>query len=334
MITSLDAEFALVTPAFAGGANPQAGPAALRVEGIIGQLRRWWWAAAPLQEGYTERVANQFANQLFGAAGKKDTLDGQGAVLITLTRNSCDSKTKTALTLGPVKELFGPLYDNRTQALAPGSFTLRFVLRPGCDPTLLTGLARSLRLWGLLGGFGAGQNRGFGSVSLRQMTGTNYDVPEFTPPDSLTDYKEAIKGVIGNWDTLPATGKNQTFDAFTRNAEGLSATIHAMVMPAAADGLAVLSKVSSDAVAVNVARQGAVINKYGWLEPHTIKIFSRKGARNPSPYHFHVAPLGAGFILLVTTLIRDGGVAAAISEIEGPAKHNLFADLGLTKIWP
>ena len=304
----------------------------MRVEGVIGQLRRWWWAAAPLQDRYSVAAAEGFANQLFGAAGKENTSQGQGAVLISLTQNSCAPTAKAGLGLAPIKELFGPLYGSRAQALAPGRFTLRFVLRPKHDAMLMMALAKALQLWGLLGGLGAGQNRGFGSVRLLSMAGTGCEVPEFTPPDSLASYKDAITKLIGAGGQLPTANVQQTFDAFTRNAAVFSAAVHAVVV-SQGNGLAVLQKVSTAAVAVNVARRGSAMHD-GWHQPHTIRIFSGAGARNPSPYHFHVAPLGNGFILLVTTLIRSGGVDTAISEIEGPAGHNLFSMLGLARMWP
>jgi CRISPR type III-B/RAMP module RAMP protein Cmr1 len=68
----LTARFELVTPAFASGARPE-DSAELRVEAIIGQLRRWWWAQAPLDTcngGFNVNKAKAFADALFGAAGK------------------------------------------------------------------------------------------------------------------------------------------------------------------------------------------------------------------------------------------------------------------------
>jgi hypothetical protein len=341
---SLTACFELVTPAFASGALPKEF-AELRVEAIVGQLRRWWWAQAPLRPhngGFVLDKAEAFADALFGAAGTDDSgpnaKKGQGAFLNTLRKSSVVPGDK----LAELKVLFGPLWGNRDQWLWKSSptasalphFEVSFLMRPKRpeghdDEALVNGLSRALKLWGLLGGLGAGQRRGFGSVRLKELSDNGDPARTWSVPGTKDDFVAMLE------EFLPAMGSGlgpHSFGSFGAGAP--SASIWMTEMPNCSDGLHALGCIQSALLSV----WGQLPNKGKMKFP--IDLMSNQfnpRQREPSPFHFHVAPIGSSMAIVLSILPRVGNYPQdRVDWIvgQGATHKSLVQRLGMQRVLP
>lgn len=337
---ALSARFELVTPAFASGAQPQV-CAELRVEAIIGQLRRWWWAQAPLDAAFDGPEAANFADTLFGAAGSEDGAaggKGQGAFLITLRQSSVVAMNRA----NGLRELFGPLWSRRSQWLWTNSnnarpgFTVDFLVRPSKlrgskhdDRSLIRGLRRALSLWGLLGGMGAGQRRGFGSVQLMELKVPADDEPNWSFPSSPTEYVTRIVSILPT--PIASRGGPHAFGSFADKGTP-PASVWMAGLPNCADGKAALQSIQTALVAL---KSGVAPR-----EPTTISVLSNQfnpNPRKPSPFHFHVARVGTSMCVVLSVLQRAGGYPANRADwITGrdPTGNSLVQRVGMTRVLP
>ena len=326
----LRATFQLNTPAFIGGANPS-DPTELRIEAILGQLRRWWWARAPIQPG----LLSEGARHLFGASGGAEAGGGQGKFVVKIGASTVASIVKTnAIREKNIENLYGPLWSRRKHVLwiMPDGqrpvFDLEFCCSPAnYDERLAGQLVATLRLWGLLGGLGSGARRGFGSVQLLRVTAPNIDIQ---PPATAAAYREAILDALGlagsDVISLPVTARNQKFGAFTRG-EVIGAGVRAVAIPDARNGIEALAWIAD------------ALNTFRYAQPGAgaINVLSQpvKSGRIPSPYHQHVAMIDNKPFYIVTTLSTEGwdGIAATNVRdvIEGP--EGLFNGKMGTKSW-
>lgn len=236
-MTTLNTTWQLVTPAFVGTAQHEVW-AALRPSAILGQLRRWWWARAVLDcqfydgnrlSGFNVTKAERFANELFGAPGDDKPISadrnvadgkrsGQGVFLVSATSIPSSQKTqfdgRLVYLLGQIAKQRGlpkgrweeAANKNPMLAHVPAgqSITLSFTLRKGrqqhssSPAQLVCSLAESLATVGLLGGVGAASRRGFGSLSLTELSchSPPTDLPEDWTwpkvPENVREYKDQL----------------------------------------------------------------------------------------------------------------------------------------------
>ena len=200
--TVIKAELELITPGFIGSADPHT--PGIDPKSIKSALRQWWRA---LNSGHIPHQAtpNQLADlkalhqtemRLFGEEAKKDA-QGQGMVQVVLRKVSAKTPGQTAplpSTPPGITYLLGQgLYDHKAgvtrKALAPCAFTLDIILYHPKLPAPATDdvkqVLNALLAFGMLGGLGSRQNRGFGSVALRSLAITSQ--PENAPQISLPD---------------------------------------------------------------------------------------------------------------------------------------------------
>lgn len=342
MARRLTACFELVTPAFASGADPQR--AELRVEAVIGQLRRWWWAQAPLDPSFKSDDPAAFANALFGAAGTDNGKTGQGAFLVMLSRSDLAPNTP-CMTL---RKLFGPAWhEDRTWLWAqpPRFFDVEFLLRPrrpvtkGTDDvSLVAGLRRALILWGLLGGIGAGQRRGFGSVRLVKLCEECATTPLWSAPGTKDEFVRTLSDLLPNMGMK--SGPYQ-FGSFGGGA------------PAASIWMAELANCNNGKAALYTLQQhlsalrdyldstGALV-RVGWppRKQYAINVLSHQSnaeGRNPSRFHFHVAQLDSSMALVLSVLPREDHYRAdRAAWIVGKATtpESLVKRLGMKRVLP
>lgn len=322
MLRSIAAKFELVTPAMAGGAEPDA-RAELRTDAIIGQLRRWWWAKVPLSPCFPN--AEKIANALFGAAGdgnnKKSDSDasggrkvgGQSAFLanIAVCKAVAQKKTTAFGDKKGISDLLGPLWKKREQALWSADknnphFELEFMLRPKRPPfpsdvEPISLMSDALRLWGLLGGIGAGQRRGFGGVQLLALAADG--AGEWREPVSIDDYARILKEVLGlpNNTGFTTASANQQFAAFTNRvvsppetgSSSLNSGIYISKKPYSA-GVEALSAIADAATQMN--------DDLATKKKRIIDLFSDGAGRVPSSYHLHVVRLGREYHVAASVL--------------------------------
>jgi CRISPR-associated protein Cmr1 len=186
--TRISAELELITPAFIGGAIDHA-PHGPDPKSTKSALRYWWRAlnsshlthqASPdhaplLAELHREEM------RLFGEAGRESGGQGQGMVQVVLRKSLAKTPGETAplpSTPPGITYLLGQgLYDHKAgvtrKALAPCCFNLEIILfHPGSPASTgkdIEAVLNALLAFGMLGGLGSRQNRGFGSVALRSL---------------------------------------------------------------------------------------------------------------------------------------------------------------------
>lgn len=248
----IDARFALVTPAFLGGATDGADrPAELRVPSLLGLLRFWWrareWQAVAAAANPLATLRER-EGRLFGAAGK-----GQGLVLASLVKDAPKPQVEAA-TRGGAFYLAGQGLKER-RALAPGTtFKLVFTVRPRAidadSEGRLDSLAWAIRCLGLLGGAGARSRHGYGSLRLLSITDSE-DKLGWTEPADLPAYETALRSLLeGPW---PA--QEPPFTAFSEH-------MRLTLVPAEA---------------------GAGIGAFLESQGHLIQHFRSKGSRRGKP---------------------------------------------------
>jgi hypothetical protein len=345
---SLAARFELVTPAFASGARPE-DSAELRVEAIVGQLRRWWWAQAPLDTcngGFNVNKAKAFADTLFGAAGTDDpgsSANGQGAFLITLRESSVAPVAKGV----ELEYLFGPLWGKRKQWLWTTSaarpvFEVSFLMRPKRpdghhDKALTDGLFQALALWGLLGGLGAGQRRGFGSVQLIKLCDSD-DPTGSSSPGTKDEFVTRLK------DHLPRFGLGSGPHSFGSFGVGAPSAAIWMTEPLqSANGLDALQTVQKHLSSLRDELDAAgTLTRVGTppRKQYPINLMSDQSnpqQRKPSPFHFHVARIGSSLAIVLSVLPRVGNypqnrAAWIIGQAATP--KSLVERLGMQRVVP
>lgn len=192
--TRLSAELELITPAFIGGAINHA-PHGVDPKSIKSALRYWWRVLnsshiadhASTNQAPLLAALHQTEMRIFGEEGKggeqgHGSQGGQGMLQVVLRQAKGKPPAATAplpSTPPGITYLLGQgLYDHKAgvtrKALAPCCFTLELILYHPASPANTTqdmqALLNALLAFGMLGGLGSRQNRGFGSVALRSLT--------------------------------------------------------------------------------------------------------------------------------------------------------------------
>jgi CRISPR-associated protein Cmr1 len=181
---TIEASFEIVTPMFIGGGDNDV---ELRPPSIKGALRFWWralhWGQCLQAENNNEsralKLLHEREAELFGAAAKENTKRGQAAFLLKVKTKNLEILTKTQLDADRNYQLtthkwhsyllgLGLSQANHylRPAIVSGSFTVKILCKKTSDSEELKNL---LLLWGLLGGLGSRQRKGFGSISITEL---------------------------------------------------------------------------------------------------------------------------------------------------------------------
>ncbi len=214
--TVIKAEMELISPGFIGGAIDHK-PHGMDPKSIKSSLRYWWRVlnsgqiadgadgADSADSARLLAALHQNEMRLFGEEAKKGA-QGQGMVQVVLRQRQAHIAPLPNTLPGIVYLLGQGLYEHKTgvtrSALAPCYFTLELILfhpRPG--PQIeqdMQQIQDALLAFGLLGGLGSRQNRGFGSVALRSLTrdapaDLPFPLPPLpTPPANSHDYMTGL----------------------------------------------------------------------------------------------------------------------------------------------
>jgi CRISPR-associated protein Cmr1 len=228
------ARFAIVTPMFLGGARREA--ESIRPPSVKGALRFWWralnWGRVRANNP-TDITALQALHReearLFGVAGKtvdNRQIGGQGVFLLAVKASelskweplSLDQKRNPGhiYTLGQGlcrHERDSGSFVLTREALGPAEFEAHLRFRPHADSKDRESVIEALRAFGLLGGLGSKTRRGWGSVSLLELS--IQEKPQ-TLPNSLEEYAGALRKLLaGN----PGDKTLPCFTAFSESTE-------------------------------------------------------------------------------------------------------------------
>ncbi len=188
-------ELKTVTPAFVGGAAPNAG-AEIRVPSIRGALRAWYRllvgpdAAAGLQL----KDPAEAESRLFGGTARGE---GQGRLVLSLTGPPPRGAMPWTGRVGTGRGYLGfslNLGSNRRLAVPPGTrFGLRFTFPRGIAATEAKRLYGTLWTWCWLGGLGSRSHRALGSLApaawpprVADLAGNSLKPPLDLPDPSRT----------------------------------------------------------------------------------------------------------------------------------------------------
>lgn len=243
--TRLCAELELVTPAFIGGAIDHT-PHGIDPKSIKSALRYWWRA---LNSSHISHLAtadhapllaelHREEMRLFGEAGKENGGQGQGMVQVVLRPSPAKSQPNLPGATAPLPSLppgitylLGQgLYDHKAgvtrQALAPCCFQLEIILFHPASPAStgkdIDAVLKALLAFGMLGGLGSRQNRGFGSVALRNLSllspaTTQFKLPAI--PSNSDQYLDLVRTLFSS--TASAASALPLLPAFSQHARYL-----------------------------------------------------------------------------------------------------------------
>jgi CRISPR-associated protein Cmr1 len=217
--------YKVVTPLFCGGARGDV--AEVRVPSVKGVLRWWWRALAWSRHGDDLDELHGREASLFGSAKA-----GQSKVIMHLV----PSAAPRALRAGDVLTLDGKVVGDGARYLGYGvmeafrrenkrenkqieagqltraclepHFEIKLALRArNLEPQQRASLLAALRALGLLGGIGAKNRKGYGSLVLQSISANNE--PIWSPPASI----DALEAEIAS--LLPAAATSAALPAYT-----------------------------------------------------------------------------------------------------------------------
>ena len=184
---TLTAIYRIVTPMFLGGADPTA-EAELRLPSFKGALRFWWRA---LQWGRVRDVTELRSKEaeLFGSSNH-----GQSRVLLRMEAPRFETNKVT--------EHWPPASWQRYTGYGLRDKGERCYLKPDiswkveidfrrCTADQAKELLSALKLLGLVGGLGARSRKGWGSITLTAMEGSDW-----TCPDSPEIWEKAVAALL------------------------------------------------------------------------------------------------------------------------------------------
>ena len=216
----IEATYRVTTPMFLGGAEQQA---ELRLPSFKGVLRFWWrasvWPRIAAQGGSVKTLHDQEAD-LFGSSHEKvgqskislrlmdsgvpqvipkgaqlkdgNVVVGQGARY--LGYGVMEAFTRRDRRTNQIKALEGEL--TRSCLEAPFQFTVAIALRPGLTELQRQDLVGAVQVVGLCGGLGSKSRKGYGSLTLVGLKGTNHPV-SWEAPSRAADFVEAVRTLFG-----------------------------------------------------------------------------------------------------------------------------------------
>jgi len=218
---------------FLGGADHQA--TRIRETSVKGALAFWWRALN--YAGFVERAGKPDSERPEEKRGKSALAlmqeaeqelfggpKGQGAFLLKVWALSNKKGTKLRENNGNAigsgaKYFAGQGLLDRTCLSAGLAFVLQIAFHAKNQNLILEEIVPTLKLFGLLGGLGSRVRRGWGSVALVDLKSENIDdFDEWKPVESIKDYKERLKDIIGT--SLPSqSGADWLLSAFSRETD-------------------------------------------------------------------------------------------------------------------
>ena len=211
----LEADFHIATPCFLGGAAENV---ELRVPSIKGALRFWWRALSYARyEGCIGRLSKE-EQRLFGSSEK-----GQSRFLMRLVTKS-DLGEYTIKKDAVLRHRNNKVVGEGVRYLGYGlmkafgknegklerpclwrndgiDFSLQFIAR---DSDVLKDIEPAVKMLGLLGSVGSRSRKGFGSLTLVQLTGD--DVACWRSPGNIREYSDTLQTLLkdsGDWTGEP-----------------------------------------------------------------------------------------------------------------------------------
>lgn len=171
--TILTATYRIVTPMFCAGADQHT--AELRLPSFKGALR-FWWRSLMWDKVKDHRELNLREAQLFGAS---DAGAGQSKVRMRLIECEPGERINQGDTLGngltgATYLGYGVMNSNGVfgrQAIANGHFTVECRFSRLCDDSKTEEVRRALILLGTIGGLGSKSRKGYGSLTITELTG-------------------------------------------------------------------------------------------------------------------------------------------------------------------
>ena len=214
---TLSARYRIVTPFFAGGAQPTKF-GGIRPPSIKGALR-FWWRALQWQAHFDGASHNPIAalrslhaaeSRLFGTSADQGS---QAKFLLSIEETNLSPNPPPKPGAGNSYLLGQGIYHYRDgytkEGRAGGSFTLHLLLHPSVTDEERRSLEEALLVFGLLGGIGSRARHGLGSVAIQELTCEGAQ-PFFTVPQTLDALKEALTLLVQRKAPLPP------FTAFSR----------------------------------------------------------------------------------------------------------------------
>ncbi len=188
-MTVINATYRVVTPMFLGDANQKA--TSLRPPSVKGALRFWWRALnwgrclwdVQGQQNEALKHLHQKEAYLFGNATDEDGA-GQGRFLLNAQYSGRflepgqlpPANSGHQYLLGQGLYHFSKKY--LRSALEPGELRLRLLFHAEITGKDRESIAQALIAMGLLGGLGSRGRKGFGSLAIQAMEGTDLRVPD------------------------------------------------------------------------------------------------------------------------------------------------------------
>ncbi len=267
-------------------------------------IRQWWRARNYHVGGWQHLEA-----KIFGAAagGEGDNADpskpaeagGQSvfsAVLTPATSISPQTLDQVFRSSSPERKLLGPR--KQSGVLASGSsFVVTFYFR-AAHAEYAPQIARATELWGLVGGVGTGQRRGFGSVVVDALAGDS----AWTAPATASAVADRIRFLLPPDEAKAAAPA----DFVTLGPQARIWT----------------KEIQGDAAAALRAYAELTARFASGSRLAASDVFSEQSllrTRLPSPLHVHVHPLGDTSLLVMSLLPTRQDVEhqpAAIARIE------------------
>lgn len=189
---------------FLAGANQD--EAELRIPSIKGALRFWWRALVyGRYNGDLEKIREE-EGRLFGGVGKGE---GQSSILIRSCQPVTEvKKMKRGSVLPNAGKMPGVLYlaygvieavkrrdveqGERIRSCfeVPLEFNIEFVSKNKINDSII----KAIKALGLLGGLGSRSRRGFGSLILTELRGS--DGNEWTRPNNIKTFKDELRELL------------------------------------------------------------------------------------------------------------------------------------------
>ena len=202
----IEAKFRIVTPMFMSGADQT--KAELRVPSIKGALRFWWRALAL---GGKVKDVKKEESKIFGST---DT--GRSNILLSLSNlyiekneiRSFNIQWKKYVGYGILDSLENK--ESKEYIKNGSSFSLNILAKDDVNKPLLL---KSIKTLGLLGGLGGRSRKGWGSLTLLELNGSDV---EWSAPRTIEDYKEEIKDILSDYSAVSDIPQYTAFSKHTK----------------------------------------------------------------------------------------------------------------------
>jgi len=345
MPEKITATYRIVTPMFIGDAEQHA--SGISPASVKGALRFWWRAlnwgrfvnkADNEQDALKELHTHEAA--LFGGlpetvddeqTGKKRQQGGQGMFLLRVVRSN---NAMATLDNWPTATSFSGYlgiglwesgnsakgnFQPHRQAFEEGQdFSVELLLKPAITKDDKKALLDTLKIWGWFGGLGSRVRRGFGSIALAQLDGTDM---AFANAD---DYIMAIKSVLNGY---TVNGMEPPYTAFSAQAiAGLAAT-----KANARSAHEELGRLFKSYRGQPSSLRGSQKRVFGM--PYSGGTQEEADSRRASPMIFHVHPIANKYKGLVLSLPAVFHHKDTLAKIDNRLLSGFFQHLQGVSLW-